>query len=67
MTPPGRTCPTGKRRFRDSIAAKIALASTQQARHGRRNETRVYRCPSCAGWHLSSKSWTLALRTEDRS
>jgi hypothetical protein len=56
-----RVCPTGKRRYRDSIAAKIALADTQRGRQGRRNETRVYRCRLCAGgWHLSSTSRTPA-------
>ncbi|MGK5557595.1 hypothetical protein ACSNOI_38905 [Actinomadura kijaniata] len=43
-------------RFRDRIAATLALATIQRNdRPGRdKLEARVYRCPSCAGWHLTS-------------
>ncbi|MFC9975895.1 hypothetical protein ACFVH6_33900 [Spirillospora sp. NPDC127200] len=49
-------CPSGKVRFRDRIAATLALATIQHDdRPGRpKIEARVYRCPSCAGWHLTS-------------
>ncbi|GAA1593756.1 hypothetical protein GCM10009678_89940 [Actinomadura kijaniata] len=49
-------CPTGKVRFRDRIAATLALATIQRNdRPGRdKLEARVYRCPSCGGWHLTS-------------
>ncbi|MFC5181372.1 hypothetical protein [Actinomadura harenae] len=53
---PGR-CPTGKVRFRDRIAATLALATIQ--RQGRQDrdkaEARAYRCPACSGWHLTSQ------------
>ncbi|MEV4257264.1 hypothetical protein AB0J52_29255 [Spirillospora sp. NPDC049652] len=54
--PPTR-CPTGKVRFRDRIAATLALATIQhQGRQDRdKAETRAYRCPTCAGWHLTSQ------------
>ena len=43
---------TGKRRFRDEIAAKLALAEMQRAG---RDEKRCYFCPSCRGWHVTSE------------
>ena len=56
-------CPlTGKIRWRDHEEAIRALHATQNANatatfHGiesRRNECRVYDCPACGGWHLTS-------------
>ncbi len=46
----------GKIRYRDKIAAQLALASTGSNKHTRRekDEQRVYRCPQCHGWHLTS-------------
>jgi hypothetical protein len=47
----------GKIRYRDEIAAKFALATT--GRHDERrpkNETRVYKCPRCHRYHLTSMS-----------
>lgn len=45
-----------KVRYRDHLAAKIALASTfRPDKPARRNEVRAYRCPVCKGWHLTSK------------
>lgn len=46
-------CP--KIRYRDELAAKIALANTQRAKSSKRDERRAYRCPDCAGFHLTSK------------
>lgn len=51
------TC--AKRRFRDEISAKLALADIQ--RRGKdsqrpKDERRAYRCPRCRGWHLTSRS-----------
>jgi hypothetical protein len=45
------SCPTGKIRYRDELAARIALAKLQRADRGQR---RAYRCPPCRGWHLTS-------------
>ena len=49
------TC--AKRRYRDEIAAKLALARITA--HGEAREKtpqRAYRCPACRGWHLTSQS-----------
>lgn len=53
---PVGVCPTGKRRYRDRIAALLALADTTRSDSERRNEVRAYHCPDCQGWHLSSKA-----------
>lgn len=49
-------CPTGKIRYRDALAAKLALASTSRVDSSRRPKTerRYYRCGRCNGWHLTS-------------
>lgn len=46
-----------KHRYRDRIAALLALASTGRTKHERRPkyEKRAYRCPTCHGWHLTSQ------------
>lgn len=46
-----------KRRYRDQVDAKIALANIQWRDNARRQktETRLYRCPHCKGYHLTSK------------
>ncbi|ROQ69199.1 hypothetical protein EDD93_3696 [Streptomyces sp. 840.1] len=49
------SCPTGKIRYRDRLAAAIALASTSRSTASRREEARTYRCRQCRGWHLTSK------------
>jgi hypothetical protein len=45
-----------KIRYRDRVAALLALASTGR-RHERRHkeEKRAYHCPACRGWHLTSR------------
>lgn len=44
-----------KHRYRDKLGAEIALSSTNAKRSkGNRNECRIYRCPRCKGWHLTS-------------
>jgi hypothetical protein len=50
-------CKTGKIRYRDELAAKIALANTKRTRGSRslKEEKRAYRCPHCTGWHLTSR------------
>ena len=49
-----------KRRYRDRIAAELALATSGKRRHARRDadEVRAYRCEICPGgpWHLTSMS-----------
>ena len=46
-----------KVRYRDELAARMALAKTRSParRNSSRDEASVYRCPSCGGWHLTSK------------
>lgn len=47
-------CLTGKRRYTTRRDAKIALADILR-RHRAHREQRIYRCPSCNGFHLTSK------------
>lgn len=52
-----RRCPTpGKHRFRDRIAAELALATIHRKDKASRpkRERRAYPCP-CGGWHLTSR------------
>lgn len=50
-------CPTGKSRYRDEIAAKMALSAVQHQDKSWRPklEQKAYRCPLCRGWHLTSQ------------
>lgn len=50
-------CPCGKVRYRDRIAAQLALATIGRVDSSRRpkSERRPYRCPLCKGWHLTSE------------
>jgi hypothetical protein len=50
-------CSTGKIRYRDRIGALFALAQMrrQDKPHRAKLERRVYRCRSCAGWHLTAR------------
>lgn len=48
------TCKSGKVRYRDSIAAKIALARIEKRDSPGHTETRSYKCGECAGYHLTS-------------
>ena len=50
------SCLTGKVRYRDRIAATYALAVIQRREKERRREKRAYRCDTCNGWHLTSRS-----------
>lgn len=47
-------CRTGKIRFINENEAKLALASCRGSVARRRHECRVYHCPDCNGWHLTS-------------
>jgi hypothetical protein len=46
-----------KIRYRDAIAAKLAMATAVRKGGSRRPklEQRAYRCPDCKGWHLTSQ------------
>lgn len=52
-----RGCATRKRRFRDRIAAQLALAESKTRRSSHREETRAYCCERCRGWHLTSQPY----------
>lgn len=43
-----------KRRFSDEFAARAAAQERLQ-QLGQKDGLSVYRCPLCAGWHLTSK------------
>ena len=49
-----KTC--SKRRYSDEITAKLELARFQRIDDPTRSKTpcRVYHCPDCGGWHLTS-------------
>jgi hypothetical protein len=50
------TCPSGKVRHYDRIAALMALASVRGKGERRpKDERRAYECPQCHGWHLTSQ------------
>jgi len=45
-----------KIRYRDEIAAKLALLKTARKDQRRqKTEKRAYHCPKCRGWHLTSQ------------
>lgn len=48
------SCSTGKRRFQAQYYAKVALSTAVRDRSPKRAEQRIYQCPRCAGWHLTS-------------
>lgn len=43
-----------KVRYRDRVAALLALAKIYQQDKAGHTERRAYRCPKCKGWHLTS-------------
>lgn len=50
-------CPaSGKVRFRDEVAAKLAMAEINRLGNSAKAISRVYRCPQCAGFHMTSKA-----------
>ncbi len=51
--PKSKKC--GKTRFRDEIAAKIAMSKIEVKSTELKIPTRAYRCPLCSGWHLTSQ------------
>lgn len=55
-----------KIRYRDELGAQIALSSINaRLRKKNRNESRIYRCPGCNGWHLTSTPKNAELMLED--
>ena len=52
--------------YRDRIAAMMALASCKHDTNGARNESRIYRCPICNKFHLTSQKTFKEQRTEKR-
>jgi len=50
-------CKTGKIRYRDKLAAKIALSKMMSHRNDRA-ERRVYWCSFCRGWHTTSQKYS---------
>lgn len=50
-----RCAESGKVRYRDEVAAGLALATLQRQDKDGHTEQRAYRCPACRGWHLTSK------------
>jgi hypothetical protein len=46
-----------KKRYMDELSAKFALSQARRVGNykANRNECRVYYCPKCKGWHLTSK------------
>lgn len=54
---PKRSVKCGKRKYNSRMDAMLALANTQGYRStNKRDEKRVYKCPDCGGWHLTSMS-----------
>lgn len=56
-------CPTGKQRYRDRIAALLALSKISGETNRVRIERRAYRCEKCRGWHLTSQPYHPRSRT----
>lgn len=53
-----KTDKCSKRRYKDKIAAMFALSQCRkQTAYGNRQEKRVYYCPACKCFHLTSKSY----------
>ena len=49
--------PCKKRKFKDKLSAMFALSQARrQTAHGNRQEKRIYHCPICNKWHLTSQS-----------
>ena len=50
-----KPCPTGKRRYRDRTEAKTVLHGFAELSTREVKPVRVYLCPMCKGWHLTSQ------------
>lgn len=56
-------CSTGKVQYFARVDAELALASIDRTNPTRR-EQRVYHCPVCDGWHLTSQARPAAKDTK---
>lgn len=55
---PDRGCPSGKVRYVTEQYARAQLVGvliSANRGNGKRHERRIYECPICHGWHLTSK------------
>jgi len=53
-----RPCPSGKRKYATESQARTELVGAlvgANSGDGKRHEKRVYECPACGHWHLTSK------------
>jgi hypothetical protein len=56
-----RPCPSGKRKYATESQARTELVGAlvgANSGDGKRHEKRVYECPACGRWHLTSKPRT---------
>ncbi|CAM2852393.1 hypothetical protein [Skermania piniformis] len=58
-------CTTGKLAYADRDTAEATLASMDR-RDQRRREQRVYKCPFCGGWHLTSQPYRVGFGDASR-
>ncbi|MGL5824841.1 MAG: hypothetical protein ACRCYU_08490 [Nocardioides sp.] len=47
-------CPTGKRKYDTDRDARVGAVVGRNRGRNHRRETRIYVCPACGGWHLTS-------------
>lgn len=67
---PTNRCPTGKVRHPDRDTARRALGdarATADERRDRKTPRHTYRCPICAGFHVTSQSRTQYLMWPGRT
>ena len=50
-------CKTRKVRYRDHTSAAMALRVLRERSNHDKIPVRVYECPICKGWHLTSKDF----------
>lgn len=67
--PTGRCGRTGKMGYADKLTAMIVLGrcASPMKRRNKREEKRMYQCPFCSMWHLSSKDLFLSKNQNKRN